>query len=183
MKKTLKLNDKKFFDFLSTVSVNRNFNHIEDGISVGCNLIDVKDIYKFKTERLSQGILKKKIYYNEFDLYSGKLFKKISKNINTTLMYQIEYEEMNNEYKIPDVVYLSICVNLSSVYSDHSFLYYYELTNSNRDFSLDRFKIKDSSSLDEITNRVKINRYHYYKKGKEKIWVNDSFKKLLKLIK
>ena len=47
MKKTLKLNDKKFFDFLSTVSVNRNFNHIEDGISVGCNLIDVKDIYKF----------------------------------------------------------------------------------------------------------------------------------------
>ena len=70
MNKTLKLelNTKKFFDFLSTVSLDKHYNHIEDSISVGCNLIDAKNIYKFKTERLSQGILKEIIQLIDLNL-------------------------------------------------------------------------------------------------------------------
>jgi hypothetical protein len=187
MNKTLKLelNTKKFFDFLSTVSLDKHYNHIEDSISVGCNLVDAKNIYKFKTERLSQGNLNNKDYYNEFELYSGSLFKEISKEIESTLVYSINYEiiEKIDNKKYVDLVYQSTCVYLDSTKSEYSYLYYYTARNSERDYSIDRFKVKETSKLkiEEISKRVKIINYYQKYKSKQKIWVNPKYKKLIKI--
>ena len=188
MSQILKLDSKKFYTFLSSAPIDKNYNHIEDAIAIGCNLIDVNNIYKTGTERLKQGILNGVTYYDEFDLYSGDLFKKISDQINVNCIYEIEIRNVDNVIDDGfDHEYLSTCVHLSNLLTNYSFLYYYEIKVESWDgnyyknikFSLDRFKNQNIANLSDIAKRVKINKDEY-NINDENIRINEDYKKMIK---